>query len=71
MGVGDAGEEPFVDFSPCKLVQKLEVGLALGRSRWNEVATTVGEGDGSNESASQLHTFLKGDDAVSVPENMK
>lgn len=35
------------------------------------MATRVGEVDGSSESASQLHTFLRGDDTVSVPENME
>lgn len=68
---GDMGAQAFVDLSLCKLVQELEVGLALGCSCWNEVATRVGESDGSSESASQLHTLLRGDDTVSVPKNME
>lgn len=68
---GGVGAKAFIDRSLCKLVQELEVGLALGCSCWNEVATRVGESDGSSESASQLHTLLRGDDTVSVPENME
>lgn len=65
------GTQAFVDLSLCELVQELKVGLALGCSCWNEVATRVGKSDGSSESASELHTLLTGDDSVSVPENME
>lgn len=68
---GGVGAEAFIDRSLCELVQELEVGLALRCSCWNEVATRVGESDCSSESASQLHTLLRGDDTVSVPENME
>lgn len=68
---GNAEAKAFVDLSLCKLVQELEVGLALGCGCRNEVATRVGEGDGSSESATQLHTLLRGDDAVGVPKNME
>lgn len=48
---GDAKAKAFTELSVCKLVQELEVGLALGCGCWNEVATRVGKGDGSIESA--------------------
>lgn len=69
--IQDAKAKAFVELSVCKLVQELEVGLALGCSCWNEVATRVGKSDGSIETATQLHTLLRGDDAVSVPKDME